>query len=198
MNNQEELIETEYNRAVNLWNETYSECKLVDLKGKPLSVEPMFDICLDIFASKCKKVLDFGCGTGDIIFQCLEFKVGNISALDSYEDGSFDGIILSNVLDVMPKNIAAETFSKLTRLLPKGGLMFVKLNPYYEEGYLESFGFKPIANNLFEEDGVLRYREVDTASWKQAFEKYYEIIRYLEFPYPWQEGMNRLFLLQKK
>lgn len=136
MNNQEELIETEYNRAVNLWNETYSECKLVDLKGKPLSVEPMFDICLDIFASKCKKVLDFGCGTGDIIFQCyefgntgyglgvdvsetginyatkmakinnydnLEFKVGNISALDSYEDGSFDGIILSNVLDVMPK-----------------------------------------------------------------------------------------------
>ena len=96
------------------------------------------------------------------------------------------------------KNIAAETFSKLTRLLPKGGLMFVKLNPYYEEGYLESFGFKPIANNLFEEDGVLRYREVDTASWKQAFEKYYEIIRYLEFPYPWQEGMNRLFLLQKK
>ena len=196
MNNQEELIETEYNRAVNLWNETYSECKLVDLKGKPLSVEPMFDICLDIFASKCKKVLDFGCGTGDIIFQCyefgntsyglgvdvsetginyatkmakinnydnLEFKVGNISALDSYEDGSFDGIILSNVLDVMPKNIAAETFSKLTRLIPKGGLMFVKLNPYYEEGYLESFGFKPIANNLFEEDGVLRYREVDTA-----------------------------------
>ena len=224
-------LETEYNRAVNLWNETYSECKLVDLKGKPLSVEPMFDICLDIFASKCKKVLDFGCGTGDIIFQCyefgntgyglgvdvsetginyatkmaklnnydnLEFKVGNISALDSYEDGSFDGIILSNVLDVMPKNIAAETFSKLTRLIPKGGLMFVKLNPYYEEGYLESFGFKPIANNLFEEDGVLRYREVDTASWKQAFEKYYEIIRYLEFPYPWQEGMNRLFLLQKK
>ncbi len=128
----------------------------------------------------------------------LEFKVGNISALDSYEDGSFNGIILSNVLDVMPKNIAAETFSKLTRLIPKGGLMFVKLNPYYEEGYLESFGFKPIANNLFEEDGVLRYREVDTASWKQAFEKYYEIIRYLEFPYPWQEGMNRLFLLQKK
>ena len=58
---------------VNLWNETYSECKLVDLKGKPLSVEPMFDICLDIFASKCKKVLDFGCGTGDIIFQCYEF-----------------------------------------------------------------------------------------------------------------------------
>ena len=51
---------------------------------------------------------------------------------------------------------------------------------------------------VFEEDGVLRYREVDTASWKQAFEKYYEIIRYLEFPYPWQEGMNRLFLLQKK
>ena len=63
---------------------------------------------------------------------------------------------------------------------------------------LYEFWSDNIANNLFEEDGVLRYREVDTASWKQAFEKYYEIIRYLEFPYPWQEGMNRLFLLQKK
>ena len=186
MNNQEELIETEYNRAVNLWNETYSECKLVDLKGKPLSVEPMFDICLDIFASKCKKVLDFGCGTGDIIFQCYEFgNTGYGLGVDVSETGI-------NYATKMAK------LNNYDNLEFKGGLMFVKLNPYYEEGYLESFGFKPIANNLFEEDGVLRYREVDTASWKQAFEKYYEIIRYLEFPYPWQEGMNRLFLLQKK
>ncbi|MFR6561458.1 MAG: hypothetical protein ACLUR5_05290 [Eubacterium ventriosum] len=77
--------------------------------------------------------------------------------------------------------------------------MFVKLNPYYEEGYLPGLlDLSLLPTICLKKMGCLRYREVDTASWKQAFEKYYEIVRYLEFPYPWQEGMNRLFLLQKK
>ena len=231
MKNIDVEIKQDYNRAVNLWNETYSHCKIVDLKGKNLSVEPMFDICLDIFASKCKNILDFGCGTGDIIFQCYEFgnmnyglgvdlsqtgidyarkmtlvnnyhglnfDVGDISYFDSYEEGSFDGIILSNVLDVMPKDVAVTTFIRLTELLPPKGLMFVKLNPYYDKEDMKKWGMTQITDNLFEEDGVLRYRELDTVTWKHSFEKSFNIIRYLEFPYPWQEGMNRLFLLEKK
>jgi len=191
----------------------------------------MFDICLDIFASKCKNILDFGCGTGDVIFQCYEFgnmnyglgvdlsqtgieyarkmtlvnnyhglnfDVGDISYFDSYEEGSFDGIILSNVLDVMPKDVAVTTFIRLTELLPPKGLMFVKLNPYYDKEDMKKWGMTQIKDNLFEEDGVLRYRELDTVTWKHSFEKSFNIIRYLEFPYPWQEGMNRLFLLEKK
>ena len=194
-------------------------------------MEPMFDICLDIFASKCKNILDFGCGTGDVIFQCYEFgnmnfglgvdlsetgiqyarkmtsvnnyknlnfDIGDISYFDSYEEGSFDGIILSNVLDVMPKDVAVKTFNRLTDLLSPKGLMFVKLNPYYDKADMAEWGMTQIKDNLFEEDGVLRYRELDTASWKQSFEKSYNILRYLEFPYPWQEGMNRLFLLEKR
>ena len=231
MKNIDVEIKQDYNRAVNLWNETYSHCKIVDLKGKNLSVEPMFDICLDIFASKCKNILDFGCGTGDIIFQCYEFgnmnyglgvdlsqtgidyarkmtlvnnyhglnfDVGDISYFDSYEEGSFDGIILSNVLDVMPKDVAVTTFIRLTELLPPKGLMFVKLNPYYDKEDMKKWGMTQITDNLCEEDGVLRYRELDTVTWKHSFEKSFNIIRYLEFPYPWQEGMNRLFLLEKK
>ena len=175
--------------------------------------------------------MDFGCGTGDVIFQCYEFgnmnyglgvdlsqtgieyarkmtlvnnyhglnfDVGDISYFDSYEEGSFDGIILSNVLDVMPKDVAVTTFIRLTELLPPKGLMFVKLNPYYDKEDMKKWGMTQIKDNLFEEDGVLRYRELDTVTWKHSFEKSFNIIRYLEFPYPWQEGMNRLFLLEKK
>jgi len=71
--NNGDFIKRDYDRSINMWNDVYSNCKIVDLKGKSLSVEPMFDICLDIFASKCKNILDFGCGTGDILFQCYEF-----------------------------------------------------------------------------------------------------------------------------
>lgn len=220
----------EYSNATELWDETFSECKLVDITHQPLSVEPTFDVCLDIFASECKRVLDYGCGTGDILFQCeqfgntdyglgidlsqvgieyatkmtnlnhynnLEFVNGDITYFSQYEGECFDGIILSNVLDVMPKDVAVQTFTELTRLLKTGGLMFVKLNPYYDKEELKEFGYINLKDNLYEEDGYLRLRELDTASWHRAFEKHYTTLRYLEFPYPWQEGMNRLFLLRK-
>lgn len=55
MNKEDEIIRQDYNRAVNMWNETYSKCKIVDLKGKSLSVEPMFDICLGYFCQQVQK-----------------------------------------------------------------------------------------------------------------------------------------------
>ena len=61
-------------------------------------------------------------------YKNLNFDIGDISYFDSYEEGSFDGIILSNVLDVMPKDVAVKTFKRLTELLSPKGLMFVKLN----------------------------------------------------------------------
>lgn len=221
----------DYENSVKLWNDTYSKAEIKDLTGKTLSVEPLFDVCMNMFAIECPRVLDYGCGTGDNLFQCcqfgytryglgidmsekginyahemakknnfnqLDFLTGDIGSLKQYEEGDFDGIILSNVLDVMPRKIAAEVFLELTRLLKKGGLVFLKLNPYYDPETLEEFGLTRFKDNLYEEEGVLRLREVDTAAWHRAFEKHYEILRYLEFPYPWQDGMNRLFLLKKK
>lgn len=220
----------DYEKSIADWNEAYAEAKLTDLTDKTLSVEPLFDMCLNIFALECPRILDYGCGTGDNLFQCaqyknltyglgidlsqtgiqyaremasynhysqLNFEMGDIDLLSQYEEGDFDGIILSNVLDVMPREVAVRIFCELTRLLKRGGLMFVKLNPYYDEKVLEEFGLTKLKDNLYEEDGVLKLREVDTAAWHRAFEKGYTILRYLEFPYPWQDGMNRLFLLKK-
>lgn len=224
-------VENDYVKSIYMWNDVYAKCKLTDLSQKQLSVEPTFDICLDLFASECKTVLDYGCGTGDVILQIyqfgnlskglgldlsktgieyakkiteisgyhsLDFQVGGIEKLKTIDDQSFDGIVLSNVLDVTPREVAVQIFDELTRILKKNGMMFVKLNPFYDEKSLEDFGLIKFKDNLYEENGVLRLREMDTSQWKHAFEKYYEIERYLEFPYPWQEGMNRLFLLKKR
>lgn len=221
----------EYDVSTQLWDEAFSECKLEDITDTVLEVEPTFDACLAIFANECHRVLDFGCGTGDILFQCaefghmtygmgidrshtgidyanqmvslnhfrhLDFVTGDISFFSQMEDGCFDGIILSNVLDVMPQDIADQTFTELTRLVRDGGYIFLKLNPYADEETLEQLGLIKIKDNLYEEDGVLRLRELDTAAWHKQFEKNYTVERYLEFPYPWQDGMNRLFLLKKK
>ena len=87
-------------------------------------------------------------------------EMGDISYFDNYNGKPFDGIILSNVLDVMPKDIALKTFKGLTKLLAPKGLMFVKLNPFYEKTDMKQWGFTQIKDNLFEENGILRYREI--------------------------------------
>ena len=175
--------------------------------------------------------MDFGCGTGDILFQCaqyghlfygigidrsevgiqfgknmanlnhfrqLDFVVGDLSHIVQMEEESFDGIILSNILDVMPKQNADAIMMELTRLLKKDGLMFIKLNPYETDNRLSELGLICFQDNLYEKDGFLRLRRLDTKEWINEFEHNFIIERYLEFPYPWQEGMNRLFLLRKR
>lgn len=221
----------EYESSTALWNEVYQECKLEDLTNETLTVEPTFDACLQLFAEKSPHVLDFGCGTGDILFQCadfghlsyglgidrsevgityatqmaslnhyrnLDFVLGDISYLSQLDDEVFDGIILSNVLDVIPKEDADQIMFQLNRILKKDGLIFLKLNPYITNDQLDYYELKHMRDNLFEKDGILRLRRLTTSQWHKEFEHDFIIERYLEFPYPWQEGMNRLFLLQKK
>ena len=221
----------QYDASTALWDQVFSECEPVDLEGEKLEVEPTFDTCLALFAKESKRVLDFGCGTGDILFQCadfgyltygmgidrshtgiefarqmtnlnlyhhLDFVSGDDRDLVQMEDGDYDGIILSNVLDVVPDDVASAILKETTRILAPGGLMFIKLNPYEEDSKLSEYGLTCFSDNLYEEDGVLRLRNLSTEEWKKQFLENFILERYLEFPYPWQEGMNRLFLLRKK
>ena len=100
------------------------------------------------------------------------------------EPMSFDGVILSNVLDVMPKDISTTVIDDLERVLKPGGYWFIKMNPYYSKEELESFEY------------IMRLRQATTNYWKEKFARFGKEIIYLEFEYPWQEGMNRLFVYQ--
>ena len=240
-----------YERETEMWNQVFKECTPVDLRTLDLQVETMFDEALKLFAQKTTNVLDFGCGTGDISFQYLQYqpthKVLGIDAsktgiefatetarlsdyktatflegmfsffLSSYyifffktatflegtdhtvkqlEENSFDGVILSNVLDVMPKDVSKEVVEDLERVLKPGGYWFIKMNPYYSKEELESFGYENMGNNIYEENHIMRLRQATTNYWKERFARFGKEIIYLEFEYPWQEGMNRLFVYQ--
>lgn len=220
----------EYDREKAMWNQVFSDYQLKDITHIPLMLEPMFDTCLMLFAESTSRVLDFGCGTGDILFQCaqchhtdyglgidsagngidyaremaelnhfttLEFAVGDENSLEQYEESTFNGIILSNVLDVMPKENFINTLKRLDHLLCPGGYWFIKLNPFYSDEELSSFQYQPLGEELYEADGVLCLRQEPTYYWKKVFRHLGTILRYLEFPYPWQPGQNRLFLLKK-
>ncbi len=220
-----------YDKETDMWNEVYSDSQPVDLRSIPLTVEPGFDECLRDFGQMTHRVLDFGCGTGDIIFQYIQnfpdkkgvgidkaekgiafakrtaelsqyrklhFFAGDIGMLKDFDDGEFDGVILSNVLDVMPENIDESLLEEVNRILYPGGYWFVKLNPYYKNSELKYFSYEKEKGHLYEKDGILRLHQETTEHWKRVFEKYGRIVRYVEFQYPWQEGLNRLFLIKKE
>lgn len=220
-----------YELETDMWNKIFEEYQPIDLRGTELKVEPMFDEALELFASRTKRVLDFGCGTGDISFQYLQYQPdhqivgidkaetgirfaketarlshyrrthflnGGEELLDQFNKGEFDGIILSNVLDVMPKAVSCEAMLKLNKLLKHDGYWFIKMNPYYSKEELESFGYQKKGANLYEEEGILHLRQATTEYWKKQLSEFGEVIVYLEFQYPWQKGMNRLFVTNKK
>lgn len=212
------------------WNRIYAEYRPVDLRDVTLSVEPLFDTCLMMFAKKTTHVLDFGCGTGDILFQYAQYKAkskgvgidlaekgiafaketskmsqyrnlhffeGDESFLKNFETGQFDGIILSNVLDVMSENLSHDTVVELNRILKNGGYWFIKLNPFYSSNELREMDYEKIGHHMYGEKGELYLRQESTSYWMKFFNKIGAVERYVEFPYNWQPGMNRIFLVKK-
>lgn len=231
---EEQVIMRQYKEETGLWDSVYAESTSVDLRDEVLAVEPAFDACLKKFAESTKRVMDFGCGSGDMLFQyCqyqpqnhgvgvdaskegilsarktakmsgyrnLHFYEGDVNFTDIFENGEFDGIILSNVLDVMPENVCWDTFSKLNRVLKTGGFWLIKLNPYYTQEELKSFGYEEIEPHVYSEKcgdkKVLRLRQETTEYWTACLKNFGRVENYIEFQYPWQPGLNRLFVLRK-
>ena len=83
-----------------MWNRVFEECIPVDLRNLDLKVEPMFDEALNI---KMRV----------IIFMKKKQRKFWILGV---EQNSFDGVILSNVLDVMPKDISTTVIDDLERV----------------------------------------------------------------------------------
>lgn len=214
-----------------MWNEVYKNSIPTDLRETTLAVEPLFDTCLKMFAAQTERVLDFGCGTGDILFQYAQYKrtsrgvgvdsakqgidfaketakksgyrnlhffEGDESFLETFESGRFDGIILSNVLDVMPEEEGYHVASELNRVLKDGGCWFIKLNPFYSDEELKSMNYEEMSPHTYGENGVLHLKQEDTGYWMRVLNQFGEVERYVEFPYTWQPGMNRIFLVKKR
>lgn len=60
-----------YGRKTGIWNEIYSEYQAVDLRNTDMRWNRAL-ITVAGIRRKTSYVLDFGCGTGDIIFQYIQ------------------------------------------------------------------------------------------------------------------------------
>ena len=201
------IMNKAYERETEMWNQVFKECTPVDLRTLDLQVETMFDEALKLFAQKTTNVLDFGCGTGDISFQYLQYQpTHKVLGIDASKTGiefanetarlsDYKTAIFLEGTDHTVKQLEENSFDG-ERVLKPGGYWFIKMNPYYSKEELESFGYENMGNNIYEENHIMRLRQATTNYWKERFARFGKEIIYLEFEYPWQEGMNRLFVYQ--
>lgn len=220
----------EYKKALAYWDELLGKQEAEKIVDR-IAIEEGFDSILHEFSSRCKNILDYGCGDGTLSFMIAQnplvesvigtdtskngieyanesaqlsglekavFKVGGIEIIKEFKDNYFDGIIISNVLDVIPISVAYEILLELHRILKQDGLLFVKLNTYLNLGEENRFCLTKIEGNMYGKNGILRVHNCTSDEWRNWWKELFSEESYGEYPVLRKDVFDRVFLLKKK
>jgi len=127
----------------------------------------------------------------------LSFVQADQDYLEAFDSSSFDAIICSNVLDVVPYQTSTQMISALDRVLKPGGYFLLKLNFYLTDALIERIKMKEIAKNTFTLNNVLRGVNLTHEEWLERFSDYDLIIKDT-YPRVKNGPEDRLLLLRKK
>lgn len=115
------------------------------------------------------------------------------------ESNSFDGIICSNVLDVVPLETSKEIIAQLARVSKKNAKLVIGLNFYMSKETASKRGVELKDNRYLFVDDILRLTSLSDEEWKELFKPYFDIEKLDYFAWPNEpKETRRLFLLRKK
>ena len=119
--------------------------------------------------------------------------------LATVADNTYDGIVCTNVIDVVPSEISAYIAQHLGRILSPGGTAVIGMN-YYKDLSADPGANVEIRNgNEVYMGGILRMVSRTDDEWRSIFEKHF-IVEQLEY-YAWNSETvpkRRIFVLKKK
>lgn len=129
----------------------------------------------------------------------------NISALyvepnwlESVKDKTYDGIICSNVLDVVPLETSKYIIKELARVATDDALIIFSFNFYLDKENLEKRNMN-LDNGKLYVNGVLRLLNLSDEDWIDLFNPYFEVVKLDYFAWPNEnKETRRLFILKKK
>ena len=132
-------------------------------------------------------------GVGDRV---TALCTGNEGAF-SLPDGGFDGLICSNVLDVVPENVSAEMIRRFAQAVTKDARVVIGLNFCMPKERVPRPGERTEGNSLFVND-VLRLVSFTDEEWAERFRPYFQVESLEHFAWPGeQKETRRLFRLKK-
>ena len=123
----------------------------------------------------------------------------DVDWLGSQNAETYDGIVCTCVLDVVPSEICKGIIENLAKVCKKGGTVVIGLNYYAEPVDKPEKNIYIKNGNELYLDGILRMVTRTDEEWKQLFALYFDIEK-LEY-YAWNsesEKRRRMFVLKRK
>ena len=131
-------------------------------------------------------------------FKNIKVLDNGIKTLKLQPTNSFDGIIISNVLDVIPLTNSNSIMKEVSRVIKETGYFIFKTNPSMDHDSLITRGFTNFEENLYSLNGVLRFRLLTNEEWIKYIESYgFKLINQALVPYQAKEVFDNLYLFQK-
>ena len=119
--------------------------------------------------------------------------------LATVADNTYDGIVCTNVIDVVPSEISEYIAQHLGRILSPNGTAVIGMN-YYKDLSADPGANVEIRNgNEVYMDGILRMVSRTDDEWRSIFEKHF-VVEQLEY-YAWNSETvpkRRIFVLKRK
>lgn len=121
---------------------------------------------------------------------------GGVETLAQLAPDSFDGILLSNILDNLYPQDALTLLSQCQRLLRPGGWILIQLNSWLSPEQIQDWGIQTLEGNLLD-DGLLLWNNTD-AQWQALIGAHFALHSFQPLHYPDFGQTNRLILAEKR
>ncbi len=118
--------------------------------------------------------------------------------LETVPADTYDGIICSNVLDVVPPETATEIIRELARISSGDAAVIIGLNYYLSPEAAARRNMKLAGGNRLYIDGILRLVSRTDEAWEREFVPFFTVERLEYFAWPGEATeTRRLFYLRK-
>lgn len=178
----------------------------------------------------CKKVLDYGCGSGwgaivaasngckdvlavdlgknitdaakfyaDVLGVNIKTEVIDENWIKNVPACTFDGLVCSNVLDVVPLETAENIVKEMARITTSDARIVIGLNFYMSKEMAKKRNIELVDDMYLFVNDVLRLSSLSDDEWKIIFAPYFEVVKLDYFAWEGEEKESRrLFVLKKK
>ena len=178
----------------------------------------------------CKKVLDYGCGSGwgaivaasngckdvlavdlgknitdaakfyaDVLGVNIKTEVIDENWIKNVPACTFDGLVCSNVLDVVLLETAENIVKEMARITTSDAKIVIGLNFYMSKEMAKKRNIELVDDMYLFVNDVLRLSSLSDDEWKIIFAPYFEVAKLDFFAWEGEEKESRrLFVLKKK
>jgi SAM-dependent methyltransferase len=153
--------------------------------------------CVDVSENAVKFAAFLGhiCGAG------TGFQTECVSPywIEKAKEDSFDGVFCSNVVDVLPSDIAEDIIKNIARIAEKGAKIIISMN-YYQKAVSRPEKNLEVRNgNEIYINGILRMVSRTDEEWSEILGRYFDVERIEHFSWPGEtEETRRIYILKNK